>query len=1114
MNRILRVLRAAAVNCLITLSALGQFETATVLGTIRDSSNAVISGADITLENTQTGIRMRTTTDENGNYELFNVRIGRYKVIAEKEGFRTAIADEFTVVVNARQRVDLTLQVGTTSETIVVTDAALSLEADSSDRGTIVRSEQIVNLPLNGRAYADLALLSPGVRASVLSFPTVVATPRDASFNVNGLRSSLNNFVVDGVDNNSYGTSNQGFSNQVVQLSPDAVQEFKVQTNNYSAEFGRAAGAVINASIKSGTNEFHGAAWEFLRNTQLNAVGFFKPRENRKPTLNQNQFGAVFGGPIKRERMFFFMDYEGFRRVARQLQLGTLPTMEARQGIFRVPDASGNLVPLPIRNPLTGRIYADGIVPRSDMTAFARGVLDLLPAPNRAGTGRDFANNFEALPAVRTQSDKGDIRYDHYISSKLTAFVRYSHRLQNTVEESLIPAEQAGGNGNGFVRVLNQQVATGATYTINPTSLFEFRIGISRTEGGKTPLTTGLPSVSELFGITGLPDDPRVGGGIYAQSVSGFTQFGQQSSNPQFQNPLVINPKVNYTKILGRHSLKTGYEYQAIHTEIDDFHPKYGSDGYGSRFTSYTPPNGSNPYPTSPYYNLADFMFGLRDRYQLVNNVIIGLRQRMHFAYVQDDWKVTDKLTLNLGLRYEFATPQWERNNILSNFDPATVSLIQASDGSIYNRALVEPDRNNFAPRFGAAYKISSKWVVRGGVGISYIHFNRLGGENLLSFNLPGIISPQVTGQNPAQGPCAVGQAPVTCFRPTQDGYPDGFLNPQNVDTAGVRTNHIPRDTRTGYTTSWHFTIQRELASNLLLDIAYVGNRSDNLVILGDINYARPNNPNENLSLAQRRRYSNFGYIQSAFPGGFANYNSLQVKLERRFSSGLYLLNSFTWSKAIDNGSGHLEVFGGDSSRVNVQNLDSEKGLSGYDQPFNNTTTIVYEIPIGKGRRWSLSGLANLILGGWRVSAINNMWSGLPVNLRYDPVARQQVASDVAYRPNVVGDIYTPEDQREWFNYLNPSGVQVVPASESNPFGNAGRNIARSPSIFYTDLGLHKDFPLFAERYRLEFRSEFFNLFNRTNFLWPEGNRSSGSYGQITNTLNPRQVQFAMKLVF
>jgi hypothetical protein len=1064
-----------------------QFDAATVLGTVRDSSGAVVPGASVTLKNIATGITATAVSDEHGDYQFLNVRVGTYNVRAELQGFSVAEAENFQVTVNARQRVDLTLKIGTVGETVVVSGAAQLLETDSSDRGQVIHKEQIVNLPLNGRAYADLALLSPGVRRSA------IADSRDASFNVNGLRSAVNSFILDGVDNNSYGTSNQGFSNQVVQVSPDAVEEFKVQTNNFSAEFGRTGGAVINASFRSGTNAFRGTAWEFHRNTALNAVGFFKPTGGVKPKLIRNQFGFVFGGPILRNRTFFFTDYEGFRQISRSLTFASIPTAAQRQGILGKP----------VLNPLTGEVYADGVIPASAITSFARKVLADLPAPTSPG----ISNNFDSLPRRQDYNDKFDVKIDHTFNTRMTAFARYSHRKVDNYEPPPIPGDTSSPS-NAFVHVLNNQFAGGFTFTVTPGSLLEMRLGVSSTEAGKNP-QLGLPGMQEAYGISGLPTDPRFAGGLTEQGITGWTTFGRQNSNPQFQDPSVVNPRINFTWNQGRQTLKTGYEYQAINTEIDDFHPKYGRDSYAGQFSR---PTGAAADPAT--YNLADFLFGARSGYSLVNGFLANLRQRMHFAYVQDDLKVDRRLTLNLGLRYEFATPQWERDNYLTNFDPATNSLLQAKSGSIEDRALVKPDTNNFAPRLGMAFSVTDKTIVRSGYGVSYIHFNRMGGENLLSFNGPHVVAINIT-QQPSQGLCGASTPPTTCFRTTQQGYPEGLNVPANFNTLNARVNYIPTDTPTGNVQSWHVSVQRELGANLIIDVGYVGNKSRDIMILGDYNQARPNAPTENTALQARRPIQGFQEIQAAFAGGKGDYRALQIKVERRYSQGLYLLNSFTWARARDNASGHLEVQNGDNSRVNYRDLDSEFGRSGYDQPINNTTSFVWELPFGKGRRYAndLHPIAEGFLGGWRLVGINTITSGVPINLSYTPAATSSVSGLPTYRPNLLGDPVTPEDQRTINNYLNPAMVEI-PTDRSQPFGNAPRNSVRADMFRQFDLGLHKAFGLGREQTRIEARIEAFNLFNTTNFGPANGNRSSSAFGTITSTFPARQIQLGLKFYF
>jgi hypothetical protein len=1071
------------------VAAYGQYDAGAVLGTIIDPSGATVSGVKVTLENVKTGVVLTTTTGADGNYQFLNQRIGEYRVSGEVTGFKVTNSEAFVLTVNARQRVNLTLEVGDVSQSVAVTGAAEVLETESSDRGQVIQRAAIVNLPLNGRAYADLALLSPGVRKSNI-------TSRDASFNVNGLRSSLNNFMVDGVDNNAYGTSNQGFSNQIVQLNPDAVEEFRVVTNNFSAEYGRAGGAVINASLRSGTNGFHGSVWEFLRNTKLNAGGFFRPSSGVKPVLVQNQFGAAFGGRIVRDKTFFFADYEGLRRVERNLQFATLSTPEQRAGRFGTP----------VRNPLTGDVYPDGVVPASLITPFARRVLSDLPAPVRAtDPGRLPSNNWDFLTPTPSVDNKGNGRIDHYFSPRLNAFGRYSHRLLNRTENHVIPGP-SGGDANGNVRVYNQQIAGGVNYTLSPTSLLDFRFAYSVFEGGKFALGSDRPNMASEYGIPGLPDNPVIGGGLSSQQVSGFTTMGRQSSNPQFQDPTTINPKVNFSKIAGRHSLKTGYEYQSINTDIFDFNPQYGQSNYAGQFGRPTGVASNN------LYNMVDFLFGARSAYSLNNQVVLNYRQRMHFLYLQDDWKVNQKLTLNLGVRYEFATPQWDEQNRIASFDPATNTLIRASDGGIFERSLVRPDRNNWAPRVGLAYQVTPKTVIRSGYGMSYIHFNRLGGENLLGYNGPAIVNLTIN-QLPTQ-PVCTGNNYVNCFRLMQQGFPSGLVDPSNFSTARTRTNYTPADYRTPYVQSWHFTIQREVVKDLVFDIAYVGNRSTGLMILGDFNQARPNNIGENLPILQRRPIQGFDYIQISYGGGFANYNGLQMKLEKRYSAGVYLLNSFTWSKSIDNAGGHLETANGDNSRVNFRNVAAEKGIGSYNQPFNNTTSVVWELPYGKGRKWgsTLPGVADAVLGGWRLTGINTMTSGQPINITYSPAAAGQVSGAPSYRPIYLGgDIYAAN--RSASGWFNRAAFALPPINE--PFGNAGRNIGRTESIYNFDLGLHKDFRLWSESSRIEFRSEFFNLFNTTNWGSPAQNVSNANFGTITGLSSPaRQIQFALKLVF
>lgn len=1102
MNRVF--LWAALWIALLPASVYAQFDTSAVLGTITDASGAVIAGASVSLTASETGVVVSTVTNSNGSYEFFNVRIGKYTVSAEAQGFKKAVSDEFTVTVGARQRVALSLQVGEVSEVVTVTEAASVVEADTSSRGTVIGSKQAVDLPLNGRAYADLTLLTPGTVQALRG--TSLGGARDASYHVNGLRSSYNNFSLDGVENNAYGTSNQGFSNQVVQLSPDAVGEFRVVTNNFSAEYGRAGGAVINASYRSGNNQFHFTAWEFLRNKVLNATGFFKPRTGEKPDMKQNQFGISGGGPIVKNRLFYFADYEGFRRKQSELAFASLPTQQMREG---------NYAGVALRNPYDSSPYVNGQVPVGLQTQFARRVLNDLPAPNRTGSGPlGVGNNFETLATFDTPDNKWNVKSDQFWNEKFTSFFRYSWRELNAFEPPAIPGS-SGGDSNGFTYVRNYAMALGATFTLSPTSLLEARFGYTLTEAGKNPVNYQLPHIEDEYGIRGIARDERIGGGLNTQSVTGFTSFGRQSSNPQFQWPTVWNPRLNYSRLAGAHTLKAGYEYQAINTEINDLAPVYGQSTYNGRFSAASGLNTN----FNPVANLADFLLGAQSAYAKSNFAVLDYRQRMNFFYVQDDWKVSSRLTLNLGVRYEYATPQWEANNKLGNFNPVDGSLFFAKDGSIQDRSTLRPDRNNWGPRVGLAFTLNPKTVIRSAYGISYVHFNRMGGENILGFTGPFVfavtrnqVAPSQGGSS-AQPVCSTGQAFLTCFQRTQDGFPSGFNDPSLYNTRTTRVNYIPVDTPSPYVQNWHLTIQRELPAGFLLDVGYVGNRGVSQLILGDFNQAQPNLPGQNIPLDNRRPYQNFSFIQTAFAGGNTFYHGLQMKIEKRYSNGLYFLNSYTWSKAIDNAAGHLETYNGDNSRVNFYNLRGERGLSSYDITHNNVTSVIYEMPFGRGQRWGAnwSPVVNGILGGWRTTLINTARSGFPINLTYSPVSAQQVCSSCTYRPNISGPVqdnsYNPS---AWFLAQNI----IIPTDVTQPFGNAGRNIGRMEPFFQSDFGLYKQFLLPREGSRIEFRSEFFNFFNVTNLGSPNSNRSAANFGTVTSAFPARQIQFALKFYF
>lgn len=1083
----------------LTAAAFGQFDTAEVLGTVTDASGAVVPKANVTLHNQDTGIDSKVVSDDSGQYHFFNVRVGKYIVTGEATGFSTFSAKDITVNVNARQRVDVTMSVGDVTQSVNVIDAAAQLETDSSEKGQVIHTQQIVELPLNGRNFSDLALLATNVHRSPLA-AGLQSTPREGAFNANGMRSTYNNFLLDGLDNNAYSTSNQGFSNQVAQPSPDAIAEFKVITSNFSAEYGRVGGAVVNSVMRSGTNGYHGTLYDFLRNTNLNAIGYvFGQRAStfQKPSLQRNQFGGTVGGPFIKNRLFFFADYEGYRSLQRNLNYATVPTTDERQGLLQSA----------VYDPRTGTSYGvRSPFLASAITPFARQILDALPAPNLPGR----SSNYQALLLTRDYYDKYDAKIDGQINTRMTAFLRWSQRKDNQFFQPDLPGI-AGGNGNGNVRILDQAAAAGYTWTVTPTSVLEARLGFTHILGGKFPVYLGGPSMQQLFGVTGLPTSPEVSGGLNTQSVAGFSAFGRQATNPQFQNPTTWNPKVNFAKALGRHSLKTGYEFTTIRTQVMDINPVYGLNNYAGQFSR--PANSAADANT---YNLADFLFGLPSQVQLANYLVTNYRQHQHFLYFQDDYRVNSKLTVNLGLRWEFATPRWERDNVLTNYDPATNSLVPARNGSLFDRTRVHPDYKNWAPRLGFAYNPYSKTVVRGGYGISYVHMNRLGSADLL-----GINGPQVNIATVNQSIPAGGRVPASFL--FSGAYPSS--SPAAFNPVNANISYIPADTRWPYVQTWYFGIQQEVLKNTILEVAYNGNHSSRLPILADYNQAFPNAPGGALGVQARRPNQSFGAITWVNPAGISTYNGLSAKLERRFSSGLYLLNSFTWSKALGNSEQSLETPPGIglANPQNIRNLAAERGPSSYDVKFINVTSVVYQLPFGKGRNFgsNWNGVTAALLGGWDLNTINTWNTGLPVNIIYTPTATQDVTGSIpdfrgsaVLRPNLVGDPSGASGPASLDSYFNRAAF-AVPGASASPFGNVGRNAFRTPDFHQWDLAVNKNFALpFREGMSLQFRSEFFNVLNHTNFGYPNPNISSAAFGQIRTTYPPRQIQFAMKLLF
>ena len=608
---------------ILAVSAKAQFDTATVLGTVTDPSGAVVARCHVALRNTATAAVLTANTDGQGQYRFVDVPVGHYRLQVTTQGFESAVAT-FDAEVGARQRVDVQLKVASASTTVTATAAAAQLETDSSEHSQVVAARQIAELPLNGRNYSQLVELSTGVVPSPSNLSDSYGA-REGAFNINGLRSVYSDYMLDGVDNNFYGTSNQGFSNEVVQLAPDSVAEFRVVTNNESAEYGHSGGATINVVTKSGTNELHGRAWEFLRNTNLDAEGFFKPDVGGKPALHRNQFGGNLGGPIKKDKLFYFIDYEGYRQKQSFTVLNLLPTC-AERGLtgttscgaaspygYAIDDTdTGSYLPVADPcpygggNPCTSATYFGGgllygvggghidygFIPSADVIPFARstsgGLLSYLPSPTNTNTFNDaFPYNYIVLEPQTYNKDKGDAKIDWTPSEKLRLFIRYSQSRMNVVDPGNIlnadgTPSVAGDNGDGRIYAPVKAIDAGVTWTISPVSVFEARFGFSSEQAGKGPYLVGQDTMTGNLALPGLPTDPQYLGGVTYQYFidGGWTSLGRLWTSPQYQNPTLWDPEANYTRLIRSHSLKAGIEYTMLHVAQQDLHPVLGGNVY------------------------------------------------------------------------------------------------------------------------------------------------------------------------------------------------------------------------------------------------------------------------------------------------------------------------------------------------------------------------------------------------------------------------------------------------------------------------------------------------------------------------------------------------------
>src|SRR5215204_4807295 len=972
--------------CTVPLTAYAQQETATMTGAVRDPSGATMPRATVTVTNVQTGIRAQTEATESGTYLVPSLRPGDYSITVESKGFQKTVRTGVTLQVAQMARIDVTLQTGAVSEAVEVRAATPLLETLTSSRGAVIDQKKIVELPLNGRDYNQLALLSPGVlpgtpRLSSVNFKGVL--------NVNGNRTFNNVFLLDGVDNISYSNSFRGENVQLVQPSIEALQEFAIQTNAYSAEYGRSSGAVVNATIKSGTNSLRGSVYEFLRNDQLDASNFFSNALGTpKPKRERNQFGAAVGGPLVKNQTFWFADYEGLRDQEGIPRVRLVPTAAEKAGLFNSvvvdPFAAG-------RPAFSQNAQGEWVIPADRWDPVGAKIVALIPDANATAGGQPI---YASTPITDTRQDQFDVRIDHRFTSNFTIFGRYSFVDTLTFRPAPLPGLAEGSFNDAFGSNDNrsQGLALGATWTISPTFFGDLRFGASRGDYYTSPPNFGIDGAAEV-GLKNVPNDPAIVGGVPKVNIQGFDAVGRHTSTPQFQTPRTWNPRATFSVSRGAHLVKFGAEFLKVATRINDLNATVGRMNFENRFTNRA---------------VGDLLLGLPSQLALTSFTVMEQGQTMQFYFAQDDFRISEKLTANLGLRYEYATPPVEKDNQFANFDPATGTMVFANDGDLFERALIHPDRNNFAPRIGFAYRPGKRMVVRGGYGFFYTHTVRQGREGLLGFNPPYLIDNLL--QSNASGAAAVASAAP--FR-LVNGYPTGLLEPGAIAQTVARRAQ-DADQRTPYIQQYNIGAQYELRPDLVLDVAFVGNKGTKLNGFRNLNQrAVITNPDGSQS-AGARPYPNFGDIQWMENRVSSTYKSLQLRLEKRFTNGLTGNVSYTMGEALSGAPDHISTSGGGAGidtgvfrePQDGNNLRAEYGPSEFDVRHRFVTSYIWELPFGRGRHWGNGwGRAmELALGGWQVTGIHALQSGLALTATLSGANVVNLGGERRARPNLVGD--------------------------------------------------------------------------------------------------------------
>ncbi len=1043
--------------CLLIHPALAQTHRAVIRGTVSDTNHGRIEGASVTVIHIGTDQARTAKTSNEGAFIISSLPPGEYRVETEATNFARRV-ETITLSVNQEVRLDLTLEAGGKGADLEVPAGSSSLRKDSAAVGTVIENRSITGLPLDGRNFFELSLLVPGVSPSAQGSASSVRG--EVAINVNGAREDSNNFLLDGVYNLDPKLNTIGVKPPV-----DAVREFELATSSYDASFGRNAGAQVNVVLNSGSNGFHGTAYEFFRNAALDARNFFAPRNEGDPEYQRNQFGFSLGGPIIKQHTFFFADYEGTRVREGITRITNVPTVAERQGDF-----SRSFFRAPI-NPFTQQPFPGNTIPSFFINPVGLNIAALYPAPNR---NAPFAN-FVSSPTLRDRDDHFDARVDHQLSENSQLAIRYSFADRTLFEPFSGPSFSAiPGYGDDVLR-RGQNAMVSETHVFSPSLVNSVSVAFSRVASAVLQENFGT-SVNHRVGLPELSSNPR-DFGLSFITITGFSPLGDEFNNPQdsVTNVYQILDTVAWSR--GNHLLKFGFDFRA--TQQNAFR-----DVQSRGFLTF-----SDQFPLTGNA-LADLLLGfpaLTGGARLDNHQ--HLRTESYNFYVNDSFRIRPDLTINAGLRYEYNSPAVDPDDRANVYDPQTRSIVRVGAG--VPRAGYESDGNNFAPRLGLAWTLRETTVLRAGYGIYYDQSALAPGEGLY-FNAPFF---DFNLYFSLQG------LPLTLNDPFPAQFPV-----QSPDSAVA----FQRDLRTAYMQHWSLGIQHQLGRGRVLEVNYVGSKGTKLIAARDINQPQPSSAPFN-----PRPVIQFDDITSLESRANSVYNSLQARLQQNLDFGLSFLASYTWSKSIDNASGFFTSAGDPNFPQDSNNVRAERGRSNFDIAHRFSLSYTYDLPIGKGRAFlSDKGWLTTLLTGWQSYGIVSLQTGRPFTVALLPevdnsnTGRSSLGFGANDRPNIVGNPNVSDrSPDEWFD------TAAFAFAPRGSFGNAGRNILEGPGSQNVNASIVKNTHI-KESVNLQFRLEAFNLFNHPNFDLPDNFLGSPTFGRILSAQSPRRIQMGLKLIY